>query len=120
MPAPPPDPSADPSSRTGATSALVLRLAGEMEQRWREGERPRAEDFLARDPGLWHQPDVALELVYEEFCLRQRHGPPADPAEFLGRFPQWRAELEVLLDCHRLLERAPDAPRLPAVGESLG
>jgi hypothetical protein len=38
----------------------------------------------------------------------------------LGRFPRWRAELEVLLDCQRLLQLPPTPADFPAVGEVLG
>src|SRR5262249_14520773 len=41
-------------------------------------------------------------------------------AEVLSRFPQWHAELAVLLDCHRLLEPPAAAPSMPKPGEALG
>jgi len=106
----------------GASDAgsLSERLAEEMVRRWWEGERPRAEEFLSRHPQLWEQPEAALDLIYEECCLRQEYGEPADPEEVFRRFPNWRAELAILLDCHRLLETPEAAPLLPAVGESLG
>ena len=57
----------------------VERLAAEMAERWRKGERPRAEEFLDRHPVLWNQPEAAADLIYEEFCLRQELG-EEDPA----------------------------------------
>jgi eukaryotic-like serine/threonine-protein kinase len=84
---------------------------------WRRGERPLAEEFLARDPELGDE--AAIRLIYEEFCLRQEAGIETDPAEFARRFPKWRAELELLLDCHRMMGPSPALEALPSVGEIL-
>jgi serine/threonine protein kinase/tetratricopeptide (TPR) repeat protein len=84
---------------------------------WRRGERPLAEDILARHPALGD--DAAIRLIYEEFCLRQEAGEEVNPAEIARRFPQWRDELAVLLDCQRLMESAPARVIFPHVGEML-
>jgi serine/threonine protein kinase/Tfp pilus assembly protein PilF len=103
-----------------ATGTLSERLAQEMARRWQQGERPLTEDFLARHPELAQQPEAAVDLVYEELCLRQQYGPPTTGAELLGRFPQWRPQLEVLLQFHEVLEARLAGPTFPAAGESLG
>jgi serine/threonine protein kinase/Flp pilus assembly protein TadD len=99
---------------------LVERLAAEMSRRWRRGERPLAEEYLARYPQLADCPEAAVELIYEEICLQQRYETGAVGSDVLQRFPQWRTELEVLLDCHRLLEPAKEVPQFPDAGETLG
>jgi serine/threonine protein kinase/Flp pilus assembly protein TadD len=99
--------------------ALVERLVKEMTQRWRTGEHPLAEEYLARHPELWQHPGAATELIYEEVCLRQEHGEETAVEGILRRFPQWREPLRVVLGCHQLLETTRRAPRFPAVGESL-
>jgi tetratricopeptide (TPR) repeat protein len=103
-----------------AAEVLAARLVGDMIQRWRQGERPLPEDYLARHPELWEHPEAAADLIYEELCLRQEHGPEATPEEVLGRFPQWRPQLEVLFDCQRLLGPSRAAPQFPSAGERLG
>jgi serine/threonine protein kinase/Flp pilus assembly protein TadD len=85
---------------------------------WRQGERPAAEAFLARHGDLGAE--AALRLIYEEVCLRQEAGMAVDPAEVVGRFPQWRAELEILLDCQRLIQPQRPTATFPEVGEVLG
>src|SRR5262245_55106849 len=96
-------------------------LAEEMASCWRRGERATAEDFLQRAPVLWERTEVALQLVYEEICLRKEHGEAAAEAQVCARFPQWREQLEALLACHRLLGGARPWACCPvAVGESLG
>jgi tetratricopeptide (TPR) repeat protein len=109
------------SSHFGTGEAgVAVRLAAEMARRWRTGERPLAEEFLARHPALWQQPESAVDLVYEEICLRQEAGEEAAEERVLARFPQWRKQLELLLECHRLLDPKRTAARFPEVGEALG
>jgi serine/threonine protein kinase len=103
-----------------AAEALAAALVGEMIHRWRQGERPVAEQFLAQHPPLWEHSEAAADLIYEEVCLRQEYGLEVAAEQVLGRFPQWRPQLEVLLDCQRLLGPRPVPPRFPEAGEALG
>jgi eukaryotic-like serine/threonine-protein kinase len=108
------------TARASHTDTLVERLAEEMDQCWQRGERPLAEDFFARFPQLWEQPEAATELIYEEICLRQEYGQATAEAEVLGRFPQWQQQLRAILDCHQLLEGTTVAPRFPEPGTTFG
>jgi serine/threonine protein kinase/tetratricopeptide (TPR) repeat protein len=98
--------------------ALVARLADEMAESWRQGKCAGAEAFLALHPDLWNHPEAAVDLIYEEVCLRQDYGQEVSREEILRGFPQWRAQLEILLDCHEILE-VGSAPTYPVVGESV-
>src|SRR5438105_3270460 len=102
------------SSRGGLTG----RLAASMAWRWRQGERPLAEEYLARHPELLERPEEAFDLIYEELCLRQEQGEVQGVAALLARFPQWRQQLEMLLACHQLLEPARP-PNFPEAGQDL-
>jgi serine/threonine protein kinase/Tfp pilus assembly protein PilF len=99
--------------------ALVERLAEEMTQRWRRGERPLVEEYLARHPALREHPEAALELIAEELHLRQECGEAAG-ADLARRFPQWRRQVGTLAECHRLLAPELASPALPDAGETLG
>src|SRR5579871_5415002 len=99
--------------------ALAAGLAAEMLKRWRQGERPVAEEFLARHPELWDHPAAAAELIYEEFCLRQECGSEVPVEEMLHRFPQWRPQLEVLFNFQKLLGPRRPEPQFPRAGEIL-
>jgi serine/threonine protein kinase len=103
-----------------AAEALASELAGEMTRRWRTGERPPVEEFLAQHPDLWQYPEAAADLIYEELCLREEYGPGVSIEEVLERFPQWRPQVELLLDCQRLLGPRRPGPQFPSTGESLG
>ncbi len=119
VPAPPERAPAGPLTREAA-EALAATLVGEMIQRWRQGERPLPEEYLARHPELREHPVAAADLIYEELCLRQEYGPEVPVEQVLARFPQWRPQLEVLFDCQRLLGPSRPAPQFPEAGESLG
>jgi serine/threonine protein kinase/tetratricopeptide (TPR) repeat protein len=108
-----------PLSREEA-EALAARLAEEMIQRWRQGERVLPEDLLGGHPALLEHPEAAADLIYEELCLRQAHDAEVPAEQVLARFPQWRPQLEVLLDCQKLLGPSLAPPQFPAAGESLG
>ncbi len=99
---------------------MAATLAAEMIERWRQGERPLPEDFLNRHPELWNHPEAAAELIYEEFCLRQEYGPLIPASQVLDRFPQWRLQLELLLDCQTVLGPRSTTPQFPSVGETVG
>jgi eukaryotic-like serine/threonine-protein kinase len=105
-----PPPATDPAER----------LAAEMADAWRRGERRPAEHYLERHPELLDPPEGAVRLIYEEVCLRQERGEEVAAEELLGRFPHWADELAVLLDCHRLVRTRLAPPQFPEVGETLG
>jgi serine/threonine protein kinase/Flp pilus assembly protein TadD len=77
--------------------SLISRLTAEMRDRWCAGDRVRAEFFLDRHPELDDQPEAAIRLILEEFCLHQECGAAVTVAEFVRRFPRWRGQLEVVL-----------------------
>ncbi|HWY85269.1 MAG TPA: serine/threonine-protein kinase, partial [Gemmataceae bacterium] len=102
-----------------AGSLLVERLADELARRWRAGERPLVEEYLAQYPDLSKQPEAVAELIYEELCLRQEFGQTEAADDVLRRFPQWREQLRVLIQCHDFLQ-PPAALSFPAPGDTLG
>lgn len=112
-------PHAPPHAAAGAAEvqALADRLAEEMAARWRQGDRAPAEEFFALHPELESHAETALSLIDEEVFLRREFGEEVAPEAFLARFPRWRSQLEVLFNCHRVLEGGEAAQRFPAVGE---
>jgi serine/threonine protein kinase/Tfp pilus assembly protein PilF len=87
---------------------------------WETGEQLRAEYYLNRCPDLWKNADEALEIIYEEICLRQEYGQPAKLDDFLARFPQWSAQLRLLFECHQLLGSDSRPLAFPAAHENFG
>jgi serine/threonine protein kinase/Flp pilus assembly protein TadD len=101
-------------------AARAELLSQELRRQWARGNTLRAEEFFAANPEILSDPSAALEVIYEEVCLRERAGHDGVWNDVLQRFPQWRTELGALQDCHRLLEPVQAAPRFPEVGETLG
>jgi serine/threonine protein kinase len=98
----------------------LTQLLDEMGASWRSGERALAEEFLARHPHVANDREAAVRVIYEEICLREEQGEGMPSVEVMGRFPEFRKELEVLLGCHRLFQDEVKPTRYPEVGETLG
>jgi tetratricopeptide (TPR) repeat protein len=98
----------------------IDRAVQELRERWARGERAMAEGFFARDPELLQDRSAGIDLIYEEICVREAAGEGRVWEEAFERFPDWRAELQALRDCHRLLEPTEPAPRYPDVVVSVG
>jgi serine/threonine protein kinase len=104
----------------GACLELAQQVVDDMAQAWRQGHRPSASEYLARHPELSQHTRAAVQVIYEEICLRQEAGLAVDTKELLDRFPQWRSELEVVFDCHGLLQQQLSPAGFPEPGQTFG
>ncbi|MCE9563939.1 MAG: protein kinase [Planctomycetes bacterium] len=100
-------------------NALADTLANEMRRLWEQGDRRLTEDFVSAHPSLRNHPGAVGELIYEEISLRRDRGEEGGSTEVLRRFPQWAAQLRVLLNLRDALEVGSE-PDYPAAGERLG
>jgi WD40 repeat protein/serine/threonine protein kinase len=85
-----------PTAVRGAASLAAL-LGEDLRLRWRNGERPRAEDYLRQHPRLAEHPDALLDLVCCEYTLRQELGETPAEQEYLDRFPGYARALRLRL-----------------------
>jgi len=112
-----------PSITAPRTSTALRESCADLIRRLRQGESPRAEQYLAQFPYLAADAEAAVELIYTEFATREELGSPASAAEFYARFPERRAALQRQFDIHRLLgEGLPidaddDATASPSVAD---
>ncbi|GAC1464587.1 MAG: hypothetical protein NVSMB9_03410 [Isosphaeraceae bacterium] len=100
--------------------ALAERVAQEMAAIWGQGGQPSSEEFLAKYPDVAEDPESAARVIYEEVCLREGLGKPVHTSEILARFPRWRVELQMLLDCHEMARPRLPVTAFPEVGDRLG
>ncbi len=97
------------------TQPLAERLQDDQSLRWRAGERPLVESYLATHPELGDDGDGLLDLLNHEVVLREERGEAPRLAEYLGRFPHLAGPLRDLFEVHALLEaeaKAADPPTL--------
>jgi tetratricopeptide (TPR) repeat protein len=78
-------------------------LAVDQRERWLAGERVPAETYLRDYPALQEDAELALELVYGEFLLREEMGEAPALADYVRRFPQYAARLAQQAEVHQAL-----------------
>jgi predicted Ser/Thr protein kinase len=81
--------------------AAVLRV--DQRQRWQTGERVLAETYFQRHPNLGADAEAAVDLVYGEFLLRERHGEQPTAGEYQKRFPEFTDLLKAQIELHQAL-----------------
>jgi serine/threonine protein kinase len=101
-----------------ALSTQVERLAEELSERWQQGECCQVERLLSANPELADCAEAVIALIDEEVFLRRQRGMCADLPEYVRRFPRWRAQLEILFNCHEILDCGERPSAYPEVGES--
>ena len=104
----------------GPLPDLLAEALEHMADEWHSGHSQSAEQCLADHPELQADPEAAVRIVYEEYCLREERGERMETSEILRRFPQWHDALAVLLDCHRLLRDEYEPVNFPSAGQALG
>jgi WD40 repeat protein len=86
-----------------AEQALAV-LRFDQRQRWKAGERVKAESYLQTYSILKVDPEQALVLIYAEFLLREELGEAPSLGEYLERFPDWADRLRQQDEFHRAVE----------------
>jgi eukaryotic-like serine/threonine-protein kinase len=99
---------------------VVAVLSVDQQQRWRCGERPKAESYLALHPAVHASGDGAVDLVYGEYLLREELGEAPAVDEYLRRFPQFREALCRQIELHQALHSAGDVSASPALTRHVG
>ncbi|MGI8980108.1 MAG: protein kinase domain-containing protein [Pirellulaceae bacterium] len=99
-------------------------LVREVIDRWRGGDSPDAAGFLSANPVVRERKSLAMDLIYEEYCLRNEAGETLVPSTFCRKFPTYRQSLQRLIDVHQFLDGHPEDPKekpwkWPEAGESV-
>jgi serine/threonine protein kinase len=97
---------AQAGSLTPATTAAILRI--DQRERWGRGEPVPVEAYLAKHPGIVADPESALDLIFNEYLLRERCGDTPDMEGFLRRFPEFGETLRAQIELHRAVIGEPD------------
>jgi serine/threonine protein kinase len=78
--------------------------------RWRAGEKPCALAALTELPELWQHHSLAIDLAYEEYCLREESGEAIDPKQYCQQFSRLRHSLSRMLEVHGLMKSTATGP----------
>ncbi len=97
-------------------SECVAVLRADQRQRWRSGEHIPAEWYFEKFPTVYEDSDLALDLIYSEFLLRETEGEHPRLDEYLVRFPHLADAIKVQVAFHVALD-PPDVQATPAPAE---
>lgn len=89
---------------------LVEVFCADQLSRWRSGQQVPAEAYLALCPAVAANSEVAFELVYSEYLVRESLGLVPGADEFVWRFPQFADRLRRQLLIHDSLGSADGVP----------
>jgi serine/threonine-protein kinase len=102
-----------------APDQVAAALRVDQRERWQTGEPIAAENYLGRHPEVRADPEAAIDLIFNEFLLRERLGERPGLDEYLRRFPEYAAVLEPQIGLHRALGSAsPTLSAGPAPSET--
>src|SRR2546423_821251 len=82
---------------TPSQVAAVLRV--DQRERWRAGQKIAVETYLERHPEIAEASD-AVDLIYNEFLLREQAGEKATSESLVRRFPQFAETLNEQIALH--------------------
>jgi hypothetical protein len=101
-----------PNGDPGEVAALRL----DQRRRWQAGERVPVEDYLRRYPAVEASVEAALDLIFNEFLLRERLGERPEVEEYRHRFPHHAEALQAQVELHRALVGGTEAGSRPPPG----
>ncbi len=87
-------------------AAAVLRV--DQRERWRRGERVPAEKYLSRHPEVTADPESAVDLIFNEYLLREQCDARPDAEEFVRRFPEHVEVLRAQIELHQAVALGPE------------
>ena len=93
---------AGPGVLSASQLAAVLRV--DQRGRWAIGERVAAADYFRYFPALTDDPELAVELIYGEFLLREELGEAPALEEYQRAYPDHASRLAIQVELHRALE----------------
>jgi WD40 repeat protein len=103
---------ADFLTRAGVTDPeqIVAVLRVDQSERASRGQWVPAETYLEAFPAVRADTELAIDLVFAEYLLREQRVEPPEAQEFLGRFPEYADELKLQFELHQAMEaeREPD------------
>jgi len=94
------------ASTNNATAADICAiLCLDLRENWRRKERIAAEAYLAKCPQVAGDTELALDVIFTEYLVREAFGESSMIAEFQLRFPAYREALAAQVGMHDAIGR---------------
>src|SRR5262249_61364769 len=87
------------AGKLNAADAAAV-ICADQRLRWAAGARPTAQSYLNVHSALLKTPAAALDVVFNEYLLREQFGPPPSLDEFARRYPALADELGAQVAFH--------------------
>jgi serine/threonine protein kinase/tetratricopeptide (TPR) repeat protein len=88
-----------------AARGTILRI--DQRCRWQRGERVPVETYLKRHSEIGDDAETTLDLIFNEYLVREQCGDTPDPEEFLRRFPEHSDVLRAQIELHQAVIAEP-------------
>src|SRR5262245_16352120 len=98
----------------------VEQIRADQCRQWRAGNRVPVETYLEQHPDLRASDELAVDLIYSEFLLREELGEAPSGEEYLERFSQYSLLLRRQLQLHEALRDASLSAASSALARRLG
>jgi eukaryotic-like serine/threonine-protein kinase len=96
------------TTETGRLPATLIALVDSLKQEWREGTPPDAAQALREHPELLLHRSLAVDLVYEEYCLLEEVGKAPDLEQFCQNLPAFESHVREVIRGHRVFADHPE------------
>ncbi len=101
----------NPTTHASFPPQTQVRWAcAELARRLRGGDDVRSEQWFDALPGLGQDEELAVELIYTEYCMREELGQSPIADDYVARFPRWEAALRRQFEVHQMLADGDAAP----------
>ena len=87
----------------------VEEILDDQRERISSGKPIDIEIYFQKHPELSAQPELAVDVIYNDFVLRKSFGIPAEPEDYLRRFSNFAEALENQFQLFNVLDLAADA-----------
>ena len=82
---------------------VAAALWVDLQERWRIGDHVRVEELLERHPHVAADSELALDLIFGEYLLRENHAEPPTADEYAARFPDLAGAIRAQVGLHLAL-----------------
>ncbi len=70
----------------------------DLDHRWNHDEKPLLEEYFSRHPEIGDADTLPVDLIAEEYRIREKYGLKPDLDDYCGRFPEQFAKLKTAIE----------------------